>query len=103
VLDALGLSMDEMLTTMSMIVVHVHGFVQIELADQETERRTGLDLEQWMRQQVPYIESVIGSGDYPMFSRMTAEAGRSLTGFDKRWEYVLDRLLRSIESTTGAG
>jgi AcrR family transcriptional regulator len=102
-LDGRGLTMDEMLTTMSMIFVHVHGFVQIELADQEAHRRTGLDLEQWMLQQVPYIQSVIRSGDYPMFTRMTVEAGRSLTDFDERWEYVLERLLTSIESTTGIG
>jgi AcrR family transcriptional regulator len=100
VLDGLGRSMDEMLTTMSMIFVHVHGFLQMELADQESKRRTGLDLEQWMRQQVPYIQSVIGSGDYPMFARMTVEAGRALTGFDERWEYALERLLDSIENAT---
>lgn len=99
VLDALGMSMDEMLTTMSMIFVHVHGFVQIELADQEAQRRTGLDLTEWMRRQVPYIESVISSGDHPMFTRMTVEAGRTLTGFDERWEYGLERLLDSIQGS----
>lgn len=96
-LDALGLSMDAMLTTMIMIFVHVHGFVQIELADQEAQRRTGLDLSDWMRRQLPYIESVIG--DHPMFARMTAEAGRTLTGFDERWEYGLERLLDSIQGS----
>ncbi|GLY86197.1 hypothetical protein [Actinoallomurus iriomotensis] len=35
-----------------------HGFVQVELADQEGQRRTGLDLAGWMRRQVPHIESV---------------------------------------------
>src|SRR5262249_13840123 len=90
VLDGLRLSMDEMLTTMSMIFVHVHGFLQMELADQEAQRRTGLDLEQWMRQQTPYIQSVIAGGDHPMFARMTVEAGRALTGFDERWEYALE-------------
>ncbi|GLY79352.1 TetR/AcrR family transcriptional regulator C-terminal domain-containing protein [Actinoallomurus iriomotensis] len=99
VLDDLGLSMDAMLTTMSMIFVHVHGFVQIELADQEGQRRTGLDLAGWMRRQVPYIESVVGGGEHPMFARMTAEAGRTLTGFDDRWDYALERLLNGVQGS----
>ncbi|WP_329254991.1 TetR/AcrR family transcriptional regulator C-terminal domain-containing protein [Actinoallomurus sp. NBC_01490] len=101
VLDALELSMDAMLTTMIMIFVHVYGFVQIELADQEAQRRTGLELSDWMRRQLPYIESVVSAGDHPMFARMTAEAGRTLTGFDERWEYGLERLLDSIQGSAG--
>jgi hypothetical protein len=36
-----------------------------------------------------------------MFARMTAEAGRTLTGFDERWEYGLERLLDSIQGSAG--
>ncbi|MCW2917900.1 MAG: hypothetical protein JWN52_5968 [Actinomycetia bacterium] len=98
ILDGLGLSMDEMLTVMVTLLSFIHGFVQTELADSEALRRTGLDLKQWMTLQVPYIRTVIDSGDYPMFTRMTTEAGRSLTSFDERWEYGLERLLDSVQA-----
>lgn len=97
-LDGLGLSMDEMLTVMGMLLSYIHGFVQTELADSEALRRTGLDLKQWMTLQLPYIRSVIDSGDYPMFTRMTTETGRTLTSFDERWDYGLERLLDSIQA-----
>lgn len=98
-LDGLGLGMDEMLAVLGMLLSYVHGFVQTELADSEAMRRTGLDLKQWMTLQLPYIRSVIDSGDHPMFTRMTTETGRTLTGFDERWEYGLERLLNSIQPT----
>jgi hypothetical protein len=32
------------------------------------------------------------------FTRMTTETGHSLTSFDERWEYGLERLLDSIQA-----
>jgi AcrR family transcriptional regulator len=97
-IDNLGLSMDEMLTILGMLFAYVNGYVQTELADAEAQRRTGLDLKQWMLQQLPYIQTVIASGDYPMFTRMTTETGRSLTSSEERWTYGLEHLLDSIEA-----
>jgi AcrR family transcriptional regulator len=95
-LDGLGLSVDEMLTITGTLFAYVHGFVQSELADAEALRRTGLDLSQWMALQVPYIQSVIATGRYPMLERMTTQGGRELTGVDERFAYGLDRMLAGI-------
>ncbi|MEU6715074.1 TetR/AcrR family transcriptional regulator [Nonomuraea sp. NPDC046802] len=97
--DGLGLSMDAMLNVMGAIAAYVNGFVSAELAEAEARRRTGMDLMQWMASQASFIESLLRTGDYPLFSRMVTEAGRELTDPDERFAFGLDRLLDGIAAT----
>ncbi|MFG1875974.1 TetR/AcrR family transcriptional regulator C-terminal domain-containing protein [Sphaerisporangium sp. NPDC049003] len=97
--DGLGLGIDGMLTMVGTVAAYVNGFVASELAEAEALRRTGLDLGQWMAMQVPYIQSVIQSGDYPLFTRMTVEGGRTYTDPEERFAYGLDRLLDGIAAS----
>jgi len=76
----------------------VRGCVLQELSQQEAVRRSGLDQEQWMQTQIPYVESLIASGLYPLLTRVILDARAphdpdSLNhGFDLGLEGVLDGL-----------
>jgi AcrR family transcriptional regulator len=77
---------------------YVRGRVLEELSEQEAVRRSGLDQEQWMQTQIPYIESLIESGHYPVLTRVVLDAraphnpDRLKHGFDLGLERVLDGL-----------
>ncbi|MFC4123069.1 TetR/AcrR family transcriptional regulator [Nonomuraea zeae] len=92
----IGLSIDGMLNVVGSVAAYINGFVSAELAEAEALRRTGLDLGQWMARQGPFLQSLLQSGDYPLFTRMTVEGGRELTDPDERFAFGLDRLLDGI-------
>jgi AcrR family transcriptional regulator len=94
--DGLGVSVNEMLTVIGTVFAYVNGFVQSELAEAEALRRTGLDLVEWMTLQVPYLQSVVASGQYPMVARMLTDGGQDYVDVGDRFAYGLDRLLGGI-------
>ncbi|MFC0860824.1 TetR/AcrR family transcriptional regulator [Sphaerimonospora cavernae] len=94
--DGLGLSIDGMMTVIGAVAAYVSGFVQAELAQAEALRRSGLTLAEWMAGQLPFIQSVIAGGDYPLFTRMISEGGQDLVDSEDRFAYGLDRLLDGI-------
>ncbi|GAA4559540.1 TetR/AcrR family transcriptional regulator [Planotetraspora kaengkrachanensis] len=94
--DGLGLSFNEMLTVIGTVFAYVNGFVESELAEAEALRRTGLDLMEWMTLQVPYLQSVVASGRFPMVARMLTEGGQDYVDVGDRFAYGLDRLLDGI-------
>jgi AcrR family transcriptional regulator len=97
-IDGLGLDIDEMLVMVETLDAFVRGRALEELSEQEAVRRSGLDQEQWMQTQIPYIESLIGSGRYPLLTRVVLDAraphdpDRLEHGFDLGLERVLDGL-----------
>ena len=103
-IDGLGLEIDEMLVMVQTLDAFVRGRVLEELSEQEAVRRSGLDQEQWMQTQIPYIESLIESGRYPLLTRvvLAAQAPQDLDrpkqGFDLGLERVLDGLATMIPS-----
>ena len=103
-IDGLGLEIDEMLVMIQTLDAFVRGRVLEELSEQEAIRRSGLDREQWMQTQVPYIESLIESGRYPLLTRVVLDAqaprdpDRIEHGFDLGLERVLDGLATMLRS-----
>jgi AcrR family transcriptional regulator len=97
-IDGLGLEIDEMLVMVETLDAFVRGRALEELSEQEAVRRSGLDQEQWMETQIPYIESLIGSGRFPLLTRVVIDARaphdpeRLRHGFDLGLERVLDGL-----------
>jgi AcrR family transcriptional regulator len=97
-IDDLGLEIDQMLVMVETLDAFVRGRVLEELSEQEAVRRSGLDQEQWMQTQIPYIESLIESGRYPLLTRVVLDAraphdpDRLKHGFDLGLERVLDGL-----------
>lgn len=96
--DGLGLEIDEMLVMIETLNAFMRGCVLQELSEQEAVRRSGLDQEQWMQTQAPYVESLIESGRYPLLTRVVLDAHaphdpNSLKhGFDLGLERLLDGL-----------
>jgi AcrR family transcriptional regulator len=97
-IDGLGLGIDEMLVMVETVDAFVRGRALEELSEQVAVRRSGLDQEQWMQTQLPYIESLIESGRYPLLTRVVLDAraphdpDRLKHGFDLGLERVLDGL-----------
>lgn len=97
ILDGLGLDLEGMLETYSLISSWVNGFVQEELAEREAQRRAGVDEDQWRARIEPYIDQVTKSGEYPYFTAIV-RAGID-RDFDTRFRHGLDRLIAGIAST----
>jgi AcrR family transcriptional regulator len=76
--DGLGLSIDEMLWAIGVVNAFVVGFVVNELAERAWRyplaERSGPQARQWASVMVPYMQSIVASGDYPLVSRMVVEA-----------------------------
>ncbi len=54
-IDGLGLEIDEMLVMIETLDAFVRGRALEELSEQEAVRRSGLDQDEWMQTQTPYI------------------------------------------------
>jgi AcrR family transcriptional regulator len=96
--DGLGLEIDEMLLMVETIDAYVRGRALEELSEQEAVRRSGLDQEQWMQTQVPYIESLIASGRYPILTRVVfdAQAPHDPDRLEHGFDLGLDRVLAGL-------
>ena len=97
--DGLGLSIDQMLWTISVVNAFVTGFAVNELAEREWRyplaERSGPQARQWASVMVPYIQSVIASGRYPQVSRMVIEA-EDFPDPAAVFEWQLDRILDGL-------
>jgi AcrR family transcriptional regulator len=95
-LDGRGLTIDQLLS----IVLTVNGFVQMfvqgELAEQEEQRRTGVTEEQWRATQGPYIQKIIDSGEYPLFTKVIIDAALPHMEPDHQFRTGLEDLLDGI-------
>jgi AcrR family transcriptional regulator len=97
-IDGLGLEIDEMLVMLETLTAFTRGRAVEELSEQEAVRRSGLDQEQWIQTQAPYVESLVESGRYPILTRVIFDAraphdpDRLKHAFDLGLERVLDGL-----------
>ncbi len=97
-IDGLGLEIDEMLVMVGTVDAFVRGSVLEDLSEGETIRRSGLDHEQWMEAQAPYVQRLMDSGDFPLVTRVILDAraphdpDRLMHGFEQGLERVLDGL-----------
>jgi hypothetical protein len=99
-LDGLELDIDQILILVSTLLAFVRGEAIAELAEQEAQRRTGLNTRQWQARMAPYIATLIDSGKYPAFNRIISDAKLPHSGADEGFalglELVLDGLAASI-------
>src|SRR5580693_6496914 len=76
------------------------GAVIAELAEQEAQRRTGLNTQQWQARIAAYVAKLIESGKYPAFNRIITDAKLPHSGADEGFtrglELVLDGLAASV-------
>lgn len=97
-IDGLGLSIDEMLAISISMTGYVRTFVQGEQAEVELRRRTKLTEEDWRLSQAPYLEQIIGSGKYPLFTKVILDAALPHMDPDRQFSTGLDHLLDGISA-----
>ncbi|WP_433249853.1 TetR/AcrR family transcriptional regulator [Streptosporangium sp. CA-135522] len=96
-----GLTSDITLASdiIALLADYVFGAVARELAEQQTQRRTGMTEEQWRAGVAPYIRKVVESGVYPQFARRIIEAEDHT--FEEQFEFGLACLLEGIAGRAG--
>jgi AcrR family transcriptional regulator len=101
-LDGLGLDIDHIMVLVTTLLAFVRGAVFAELAEQEAQRRTGLNTQQWQARMAPYVATLLSSGRYPAFNRIITDAklphSGPAQGFALGLELVLDGLAASLPS-----
>ncbi|MGH3425056.1 MAG: TetR/AcrR family transcriptional regulator [Nocardioidaceae bacterium] len=97
--DGLGLTIDEMLEVVTTIMTFAMGSAQDELVEARAIFRSGLDRQQWMARQGPYIRRLIESGDYPYLCRLVLEATVPHEDPAAVFERALDRIIAGVAAT----
>jgi AcrR family transcriptional regulator len=97
-IDGLGLDIDEMLVMVETLGAYVRGRVLEELSEQEAVRRSGMDQQEWMQIQVPFIQSLIDSGRFPLLARVVfdARAPHDPDGLEHGFALGLERVLDGL-------
>lgn len=72
-LDGHGLRLADIARMAGATTSYVTGFVALELAAEEEQRRDGLTEEEWAASIQPYVEKLVASGRYPTFSRLAEQ------------------------------
>jgi AcrR family transcriptional regulator len=80
------------------VLAYVLGAAARELAETQTQRRSGLTEEQWRAAVAPYLQQALNSGSYPHLDRMVHEA-RDLDA-DERFERGLASVLAGLATCT---
>jgi AcrR family transcriptional regulator len=97
--DGLGLSIDQMLWAIGVVNAFVTGFVVNELAERAWRYpladQSGPQARQWASVMVPYMHSIIESGQYPLVSRAVTEA-EDFPDPEAVFGWQLDRVLDGL-------
>ncbi|CAG6391050.1 TetR/AcrR family transcriptional regulator [Streptomyces cocklensis] len=101
--DGFEVSVDEAVSLIGLLNGYVESFVRAEVGWQEEARRTGVDMQEWMRRTAPYARQLVLSGKYPRFARVLMENTSPHMEPDARFQYGLDRVLDSIEASLKPG
>jgi AcrR family transcriptional regulator len=80
------------------VLAYVLGAAARELAETQTQRRSGLTEEQWRAAVAPYLQQALNSGSYPHLERMVHEA--TDLDADERFERGLACVLAGLATCT---
>ncbi|WP_245774672.1 TetR/AcrR family transcriptional regulator [Nonomuraea wenchangensis] len=101
VLDAF-VPIDENLGLMAMLNGYVEGSVREEISSAGEFRRSGLSESEWMARSGAYIDQLVKSGDYPMFTKIVTEARQPHLSRDEQFRHGLGRVLDCIAAALPA-
>lgn len=97
VLDPL-VPIDENLALMAILNGYVDGAARDEVTTSEEIRRSGLSEDEWNMRNYPYLQQVLESGKYPIFTKIALDAGQPRLSRDDQFRHGLDRVLDCIEA-----
>ncbi|MFV2172912.1 TetR/AcrR family transcriptional regulator C-terminal domain-containing protein [Actinomadura sp. LOL_016] len=86
-------SIDESLSLMSILTGYVESAVREEISGAEEVRRSGLTAAEWMARNSPYVQRLVESGEYPIFTKIVLEARQPHLGPGDQFRYGLERVL----------
>lgn len=86
-------SIDESLSLMSILSGYVESAARDEVGQAEEGRRGGVTAAEWMARYSPYVQQLVESGEYPMFTKVVLEARQPHLDHDDRFRYGLERVL----------
>lgn len=95
VLDAF-VSIDENLSLVAMLNSYIEGTVREEINSAKELRRSGLSESQWMARGHPYIDQLVKSGEYPIFTKIVMEARQPHLSRADQFQTGLQRVLDCI-------
>lgn len=95
VLDAF-VSIDESLGLMAILTGYVEGTVREEISSAKEVRRSGLSESEWMARSHQYVDRLVKSGEYPIFTKIVMEARQPHLSRDDQFRYGLERVLDCI-------
>ncbi|MEV0130707.1 TetR/AcrR family transcriptional regulator [Dactylosporangium sp. NPDC050688] len=97
VLDTV-VSIDENLGLIAMLNSYIEGTVREEISSAKEFRRSGLSESEWMARSHPYVDRLVKSGEYPIFTKIVMEASHPHLSRDDQFQYGLQRVLDCIAS-----
>ncbi|GAA3916087.1 TetR/AcrR family transcriptional regulator [Actinoplanes auranticolor] len=89
-------SVDENLVLMSILNGYVESVARDEVTAAEELRRSGLTEQQWLARTHPYVQQLLESGDYPLFTKIALEARHPRLTSDAQFHQGLTRVLDCI-------
>ncbi|MFV2020784.1 TetR/AcrR family transcriptional regulator [Micromonospora sp. LOL_023] len=95
VLDAF-ISIDENLGLIAMLSGYIEGTVREEISSAKELRRSGLSESEWMARSHPYVDQLVKSGEYPIFTRIVMQARQPHLSRDDQFRAGLQRVLDCI-------
>lgn len=87
---------DENLGLVAMLNSYVEGTVREEISSAREFRRSGLSESEWMARSYPYVDRLVKSGEYPIFTKIVMEARQPHLSRDDQFWYGLRRVLDCI-------
>lgn len=89
-------SIDENLGLIAMLNSYIEGTIREEINSAREFRRSGLSESEWMARSYPYVDQLIKSGDYPMFTKIVTDARQPHLSRDDQFRNGLQRVLDCI-------
>ncbi|AVT29658.1 hypothetical protein C6361_09310 [Plantactinospora sp. BC1] len=94
--DGFGLDPATMLQVYLTVSDYVQGAARYVQTEVEQERRTGVNAEQWWAAEAPALARLLGTGQFPVLSRLTEEVGAAPATVRQDFEFGLGRVLDGI-------
>ncbi|MFD4763315.1 TetR/AcrR family transcriptional regulator [Streptomyces sp. NPDC058439] len=95
VLDAF-VPIDENLGLVALLNSYVEGTVREEISTAREVHRSGLSESEWMERSYPYVDRLVKSGEYPIFTKIVMEARQPHLSRDDQFRNGLQRVLDCI-------
>ncbi|GAB2627734.1 TetR/AcrR family transcriptional regulator C-terminal domain-containing protein [Streptomyces capparidis] len=95
VLDAF-VSIDENLGLVALLNSHVESTVREEISTAREIHRSGLSESEWMARSYAYIDRLVKSGEYPIFTKIVTEARQPHLSREDQFRHGLQRVLDCI-------